>query len=112
MKLFLASLCVGVIICMAWITIAASLDRSVLNSGRELWNNLWFRATLMDAYFAFLTFFVWVAYKEQTVMARAGWFVAIMLLGNFAMSGYVLWKLLTMKDFSWQALLLRQESAV
>ena len=50
-------LCVGVIACMTWITVAASLDRSVLQAGSDLWPDLWFRATLMDAYFGFLTFF-------------------------------------------------------
>ena len=54
--------------------------------------------------------FVWVAYKEQSWTARGAWLVAILLLGNFAMSGYVLWQLLKIKVFSWEALLLRRDS--
>lgn len=111
MKWFLVSLCLGVIACMTCITVAASLDRSVLQAGRGLWPDPWFCATLMDAYFGFLTFFVWVAYKEQSWAARGAWFVAIMSLGNFAISGYLLWQLSKMTDFSWEALLLRQPSA-
>jgi Protein of unknown function (DUF1475) len=47
----------------------------------------------MDAYFGFVTFYVWVLYKEMRWLPRVGWFVAIMLLGNMAMSTYVLTQL-------------------
>jgi len=50
----------------------------------------WTIATLMDAYFGFLTFYVWVFYKEIRWWPRLLWLVAIMLLGNMAMSSYVL----------------------
>jgi hypothetical protein len=50
----------------------------------------WVIATLFDAYWAFVTFFVWVAWKESTLAARLLWFVAIMLLGNIAMASYML----------------------
>ncbi len=53
-------------------------------------DNWWTIATLVDAYYAFLTFYVWVYYKEGRALPRAGWFIAIMLLGNMAMSAYVL----------------------
>jgi hypothetical protein len=53
-------------------------------------NNWWTIATLMDACYGFLTFFMWVAYKEQRWTSRIAWFVAITLLGNMAMSAYVL----------------------
>ncbi len=109
MKWLLAGLCIVVLFCMTWITVVASLDRSVWQAGRGLWPDPWFIATLMDAYFGFLTFFVWVAYKERSWTVRSGWFVAIMLLGNFAISGYVLWQLSKQKEFSWEAFLLRAE---
>jgi hypothetical protein len=64
-----------------WTGLAAEPDR---------W---WTIATLADAYFGFLTFYAWVFYKEASVAARAGWFVAIMLLGNMAMAVYVLLEL-------------------
>jgi hypothetical protein len=53
----------------------------------------WTIATLMDAYYGFTTFYVWVFYKEQRWLPRAGWFIGIMLLGNMAMSAYVLLQL-------------------
>ena len=56
----------------------------------------WFIATLFDTYFAFLTFWAWVAYKETSNLARIVWLVAILLLGNIAIAAYMLlqlWKL-------------------
>ena len=50
----------------------------------------WFIATLFDTYWAFLTFYCWVAYKERSWLARIGWLLAILLLGNVAMAVYML----------------------
>jgi hypothetical protein len=49
----------------------------------------WTIATLCDAYAGFLTFYAWLFYKERTVGRIVG-FLAVMLLGNIAMSLYVL----------------------
>jgi hypothetical protein len=40
---------------------------------------------------------------------RSIWFVLIMLLGNFAMSAYVLWQIVKLREFSWEGLLLREK---
>jgi len=53
-------------------------------------NDPWFIATLFDAYFGFLAFFIWVAYREKSLALKASWFIAIACLGNIAMSSYVL----------------------
>lgn len=53
-------------------------------------NNPWFIATLFDAYFAFLWFWLWVAYKETSWLLRGTWLVLILLMGNMAMAAYVL----------------------
>lgn len=50
----------------------------------------WTIATLMDAYYGFMTCYVWVFWKEQRWMPRLLWFIAIMALGNMAISAYVL----------------------
>jgi len=73
-------------------TIRASSVRSVFNNG-HLMSDVWFQATLLDAYFGFLTFYVWVAWKERTLLRRLIWFVLIMALGNLAMSAYVILQL-------------------
>jgi TRAP-type C4-dicarboxylate transport system permease small subunit len=56
-------------------------------------DNWWTIATLIDAYYGFITFYVWVFYKELRALPRTGWFVGIMLLGNMAMALYVLLQL-------------------
>jgi hypothetical protein len=60
-------------------------------------DRFWTIATLLDAYFGFLTFYVWVCFKEHRWLPRVGWFVAIMLLGNMAMSAYVLLQLFRLR---------------
>jgi len=50
----------------------------------------WFIATLFDTYFGFLTFFLWVAYKEANWLRSILWFILIVFLGNIAMASYML----------------------
>jgi hypothetical protein len=56
----------------------------------EVAGHPWFIATLADAYWGFITFFIWVCWKQTSPLARTAWFVAIMLLGNIAMAVYCL----------------------
>jgi len=79
---------------MLYVTAAAAMERSVFAAGAELWRDAWFRATLADAGCGFLTFYAWVCYRERSALSRAGWLVAILGLGNIAMSLYVLGRLL------------------
>jgi hypothetical protein len=53
----------------------------------------WFVATLFDAYFGFLWFWAWIAYKETSHLARALWLVLVLGLGNLAMAAYMLLQL-------------------
>lgn len=79
-----------VLLAMLGVTSWASGTVALWNMPREVAAHPWFIATLFDAYFAFLTFWVWVAYKETSTAARIVWLVAILLLGNFAMATYML----------------------
>lgn len=92
MKNTLTLVFVLILMAMTYYTVKASLDRSVLAAG-DLLPDPWFQATLCDAYCGFLTFYCWVAYKESSWLGRIGWFVGIMLLGNFAMATYALLQL-------------------
>ncbi len=75
---------------MLWGTVRASLAQALFDIPPEVYGNPWFQVTLLDAYFAFLTFFVWVAWKEQSTGARVLWFLAVLFWGNFAMATYML----------------------
>jgi len=86
LKLF----CAFVIVSMITVTSIATLHESILNIPSNVTDDWWFKATLADAYFGFLTFYCWVLYKETSVLSRIVWFILIMALGNMAMSAYLL----------------------
>jgi hypothetical protein len=96
MRNFLKLLFALMLLAMLAMTTAASLDRGLFEAVGDLWNHLWFKATLMDAYLGFLTFYLWVAYKERRYRGRILWFVFIMCFGNIAMATYVLIQLFRM----------------
>ena len=83
----------AILIVMIGVTTWASRHESLVTALPRLLRDPWAVATLFDAYFAFLTFFVWVAFRERRFVARAGWFLAIMTTGNMAMAAYVLLQL-------------------
>jgi hypothetical protein len=74
-------------------------------------DNLWTIATLIDAYYGFLTFYVWVLWKETRALPRVLWFVAIMALGNIAMSADVLRQLARLKPDESAGVLLATRNA-
>jgi hypothetical protein len=90
MLLFLRLLFCGIIVSMLAVTGWASTQCAIFAIPRDVFTHPWFIATLIDAYWAFITFFVWVAWKERSLAARILWFVAIILWGNLAMATYVL----------------------
>jgi len=97
MKLFLKLLFGAVFIWMSVVTIRTSLTVSLWAAWPSYAANPWAVATLYDAYFGFLTFYVWVAYKERAMWSRVVWFVLIMSLGNIAMSLYMLIQLMRLR---------------
>ena len=82
-----------VLLSMLAVTSWASLHVALWKTPGEVLAHPWFIATLFDTYFAFLTFWLWLAYKETSHAARGLWLVAILLLGNIAMAGYMLLQL-------------------
>lgn len=98
---------VAVLVAMTWVSWFATTTPTITSlpqyadvAGKEGINVIdgvvtvcsepWGLATMFDAYFGFLAFFLYVLWRERTAGARAGWFVALMLLGNFAISAYLL----------------------
>ena len=111
MKTFLWVLFTAILLAMLAVTTVASLDRGVFEAGSALWQDPWFRATLADAYFGFLTIFVWIAYRERTWLARGLWFVLLMALGNIAIAVYVLLQLARLKPGQGVGELLQRRTA-
>lgn len=93
MKNTLTVVCCAVLAVMLYVTISASLHQDIVSAARQLWPDPWFRATLADAYFGFLFFWLWVAWREQSKAKSILWFVLIMTFGNIAMASYLLLQL-------------------
>jgi hypothetical protein len=98
MLIFLRALFIVVIASMLAVTSWASFQCPLFGVPRAVATHPWFIATLFDAYWGFITFYVWVCYKQTSLLARLAWFVAIMLLGNIAMAAYCLAELLSISS--------------
>ena len=108
MKTALKILFAAIFLWMTVLTIRTCLTVSLWSAWNSFSGNPWAVATLYDAYFGFVTFWVWVAYKESTLWSRLLWLVLIFGLGNIAMSLYVLIQLFRLKpDQPVEALLQR-----
>lgn len=75
---------------MLYVTTWASLELNLFTHLPTLLKDPWVIATLFDAYYGFITFYLWVCYKENSMIARLLWLIGIMLLGNIAMAIYML----------------------
>lgn len=112
MIIFLRALFAAILLAMLAVTVSASLHQGVFEAGRALWPDPWFRATLADAYFGFITVYVWIAYRESTWIGRGVWFVLLMLLGNIAIAVYMLIRLFGVRtNAPLEDVLLRREIA-
>ncbi len=80
----------AIVVAMLGVTSWASLQVTLWETPRAVATHPWFIATLFDTYFGFLTFWLWLAWRERSGIRSAAWLVAILLLGNIAMATYVL----------------------
>jgi hypothetical protein len=102
MKTALAAFALLAFACLLGVSIWATGHQNVVLAINDLkanaggGNNPWFVATLFDAYFGFLWFWLWTAYRSRSWLVRAVWLVLILSGGNMAMAAYVLialWRL-------------------
>jgi len=91
MIVFLRIFFIVVLVSMLAVTSWASTHVALWELPGEIWRHPWFIATLFDAYWGFFTFYLWLAWRERTLLRQVVWFVLIVLLGNIAMAGYMLW---------------------
>jgi hypothetical protein len=82
---------------MLALTVWSAAHENILAIPPVVLNDVWFKATLFDAYFAFLSFFLWICYREKSLRLKVFLFFAIVCLGNLAMSIYVLIALYRLK---------------
>lgn len=108
MIVFLRVFFVVVLVSMLAVTGWASTQVALWDIPGEVGGHPWFIATLFDTYWAFFTFYLWLAYKERTLLSKVLWFLAVVLLGNIAMAAYMLIQLFRLPtDAPLERLLLR-----
>ncbi|MDB6140833.1 MAG: hypothetical protein JWO94_3905 [Verrucomicrobiaceae bacterium] len=90
MILFLRLLFSLVLASMLWVTSWASMQCALWETPRAVVTHPWFIATMFDTYWGFITFYCWLAYKERSWVAKILWLIAVLVLGNIAMSIYLL----------------------
>jgi hypothetical protein len=93
LRLFFLAVLVGMLAVITW----ASAQVALFEIPREVLRHPWFLATLADAYLAFTAFWIWVAWKEQSLGARVLWLVNLLLWGNPAIAAYMLMELAQVK---------------
>lgn len=87
LRLFFAVILIAMLSVTSW----ASLHENILQIPEVVQNDPWFIATLFDAYAGFLTFFAWLCYRDKGgIFKKVLCLIAILLLGNIAMSFYML----------------------
>jgi hypothetical protein len=86
LRFFFIAVLVGMLAVITW----ASSQVALFDIPREVASHPWFLATLADAYLAFTAFWIWVAWKEQSLGARVLWLVNLLLWGNPAIAAYML----------------------
>lgn len=97
---FLRVLFLGILASMVWITTWAGMHTPLFEIPPEVYRHPWFLATLLGAYWGLITFYAWVAWKEQSWGARVLWFISIMLLGTIAMAIYMIDELFSVSSRS------------
>ncbi|WP_409479484.1 DUF1475 family protein [Pseudobdellovibrio sp. HCB154] len=101
-----------VLLAMLAVTTWASTHENIIAAIKRLIVEPWMVATLFDAYFGFLTFFLWVVFKESSAFKKLIWFVAIMFLGNIAMAVYALLEIRRLKgNFTAERFLTEKKAA-
>jgi hypothetical protein len=90
MIIFLRCFFILILASMLAVTSWAAWRCPLFEVPREVATHPWFIATLFDAYWGFLTFYVWVFFQQKNLLSRVAWLIAILLLGNIAMALYCL----------------------
>lgn len=107
MILKLKSFAYFVLISMIVVTSWASYHESVFAGGSKLFDQPWGIATLVDTYFGFFMFYLWVLYKERTALAKGIWLILIVGLGNIAMAVYLLIQIKKRRSDTFEGVVLR-----
>lgn len=68
----------------------AFINGSFTEDGGELLRNPWGVVSLVDLYVGFILFSIWIVLREEKISAMVIWIIAMMILGFFTGSVYLL----------------------
>jgi len=91
---------------LAWIGLLAMtvallngfINGSFTEDGNVILNNPWGIVSLVDLYVGFMLFALWIAFREKSLLSSILWIIALMVLGFFIGSLYVLLALYQSKN--------------
>ncbi len=78
-----------VVLAMLGIILWAASQSSITDDFSIITDQPWGIVSLVDLYLGLAVAAVWVAYRESSLPATAGWILALAVLGNLALGAYV-----------------------
>ncbi|WP_343693397.1 DUF1475 family protein [Chitinophaga sp.] len=87
---FLKILFSALLIWMCYVVITTSMESSLFKEWNFLGSIPWMRATLWDFYTNVLVIFIWICYKEKTIISKGIWLLLLITLGSIASCIYML----------------------
>jgi hypothetical protein len=82
---------------MCYTVISTSIESNLFKEWSFLGSIPWMSATLWDFYANVTVIFLWVCYKENSVLLRVMWLILLVALGSIATCAYVLIQLFKLK---------------
>ena len=78
------------LVAMTAVLVKGFVNGNFSRDGAELLANPWGIVSFIDLYVGFALFSIWIAYREESVLAKIIWILLMMVLGFFTGSLYVL----------------------
>ena len=82
---------------MCYVVISTSFQSNLFQQWNYLGSIPWMRATLWDFYANVIVIFVWVCFKEKSIVLKILWLLLLVCLGSIASCAYVLIQLFRLK---------------
>ena len=82
---------------VCYVVISTSIKSNLFHEWDYLGGIPWMRATLWDFYTNVTFIFVWICYKEKSIIANIIWLILLVTLGSIATCSYVLIQLFRLK---------------
>lgn len=82
---------------MCYTVISTSLSDNLFKEWDFLGSIPWMRATLWDFYTNVAVIYLWIFYKEKSILIKIVWLILLVTLGSIASCAYVLIQLFRLK---------------